>query len=364
MTLTAASPFRLIGFGLGWAVVVGWAGAGPASAADDPLVQAIQAYEDRHYDLAYRYAIEASHKPSPRVETWVLLGELQYLRQELAAAQTTWERALAMDPARTDVRQRLQQLRKELPVEQGLARSDTHPFVIRLAEDQSAVDLTDLRDLLRNVYRLVGQSFDTFPNYPITVIVYTAADFSQMQSAPHRVQGLFDGKIRLPLPAGATATESLQRVLWHEYTHVLVHELTKGRCPIWLNEGLATVEEARVRPFPTQAFRAALSAAGGTPPPAGDGPPPDVVSWGALWQERAYYDPVLTSRYEQAYLIVSYLVRTGGWPQMVRLLRRLGQGTAIQEALRVEYRRDPQELEAEWWSWVRRELGVTRRARG
>lgn len=339
-----------------------WSRPVPAAETADPLAQAIHAYENRQYDLAYRYALEASYKPSPRIDTFVLLGELQYLRQELAAAQQTWERALAMDPSRADVKQRLEQLRKELPVEQALARSDTYPFVIRLADGQGPVDLTGLRGLLREVYRLVGQPFDTFPNYPIAVIVSSQSDFSATQSAPHRVQGLFDGKIRVPLPSGPRASDALRRILWHEYTHVLVHDLTKGRCPLWLNEGLATVEEARVHPFPVDQFRAALAASGGDPVVVPDDAlAPDVVSWDVLWREQAYEERIMERRYQQAHLIAQYLVRVGGWPQMVRVLKRMGQGTTLQEALRVEYHQSPQQLEAEWWAWVRRELGVARR---
>lgn len=340
---------------------------GPASAqspdpADLLLDKAIRAYENRQYDLAYRYAMEASYKPSPRVDTFVLLGELQYLRQELAAAKQTWERALTIDPTRADVRQRLAQLAKELPVEQKLARSDTHPFVVRMAEGDASVDLTELREQLREVYRLVGQHFDTFPNYPIAVIAYSRADFGTTQSAPHQVQGLYDGKIRVPLPTGARAGDALRRVLWHEYAHVLIYDLTKGRCPMWLNEGLATLVETRVHPFPVEAFRKALEA----PAAAGTGElAPDVVSWDLLWRESAYQERVMEARYAQGYLIAQYLVRIGGWPQMVRVLKRMGQGASLGEALRVEYHQEPAQLEAEWWNWVRRELGVTaRRPRG
>ncbi len=349
----------LVAAGVAAAVVVGAARPARAEDGEALLSKAIEAYESHRFDEAYRYAVEASYKPSPRADTFALLGELQYLRQDLTAAKSSWERALAMDPSRADVRQRMEQLRKELPIEQALARSDTYPFVIRLSEGEAPVDLTELRGLLRETYRMVGQHFDTFPNYPIAVIAYRQQDFSAMQAVPHQVRGLYDGKIRVPLPSGPHATKELTRVLWHEYAHVLIHDLSKSRCPIWLNEGLATVEEARVHPFPLAKFREALVAAGGRPLPTKDGVSPNVVSWSDLWQEREYHDWLLEYRYGQAHLAAQYLVRVGGWPQMVRLLKRLGQGTTMDEALRTEYHQDPKVLEDDWWAWVRRELSVT-----
>ena len=338
-------------FAATWLLVLG---PGTPAAAEDHeslLGKAIEAYEHRRFDEAYRYAVQAAYKPSPRSDTFALLGELQYLRQDLAAAKTSWERALALEPSRTDVRQRLEQLGKELPVEQDLARSDTYPFVIRLADEQTAVDLTALRGLLRDVYRLVGQHFDTFPNYPIAVIAYAQQDFSRTQAVTHQIRGLYDGKIRVPLPSGPHATDDLKRVLWHEYAHVLIHDLSRSRCPIWLNEGLATVEEARVHPFPVEKFREALVETGGRPRSSADDPASGVVSWDDLWREREYRHHLLDVRYGQAYLVAQYLVRVGGWPQVVRLLKRLGQGATVPEALRAEYHQDPKGLEEAWWAW-------------
>ena len=86
-----------------------------------------------------------------------------------------------------------------------------------------------------------------------------------------------------------------------------------------------------------------------------------MVSWDDLWREREYRHHLLDVRYGQAYLVAQYLVRVGGWPQVVRLLKRLGQGATVPEALRAEYHQDPKGLEEAWWAWVRRELSVTSR---
>jgi hypothetical protein len=281
------------------------------------------------------------------VDAHLLLGELYYLRQELDKAKESWERALRLAPSRQDVRQRLERLQREAPVEQGLARSDTYPFVVRFAEDQVPVDLGQLRQMLRDTYRLVGQQFDYFPDHPITVILYPEEKFEQVKGLSHQVAGLYDGKIRLPLKRqrvghGVSASEELQRVLWHEYTHALVHDLSRGECPLWLNEGLAGCQEARIQPMNLDPVRESFRAG-------------RLLTWDQLWQ-REYEETNLHLLYTQSYLVASYLVNRWGWRRMVKCLERIGQGTPLADAMQVEYKSDPAVIEKEWHLWLKRHL--------
>jgi hypothetical protein len=49
---------------------------------------------------------------------------------------------------------------------------------------------------------------------------------------------MYDGKIRLPIRGIEGQSASLKKVLFHEYTHAVVHSLTPG-CPLWIHEGLS-----------------------------------------------------------------------------------------------------------------------------
>jgi hypothetical protein len=310
--------------------------------AEEPsaYTKALAAYQDRRLDKAFQYAKEAAREEPARVDAHFLLGELHYLRQELSKARESWERALRLDPSREDIRQRLDRLKREAKVESGLSHSDTAPFVVRFAEGQVPVDLGILRQSLREATRLVGQSFQYFPSHPIAVILYPQGDFEQVKGLSHKVAGLYDGKIRLPVQGGSMTGEELKRILWHEYTHALIHDLAKGRCPLWLNEGIATLQEARVRSVDLTLVRPALRAG-------------RLLSWDQLWQQPTV-EGSLEVHYQQAYLIARYLVQRWGWSKMVRLLKSLGQGVSIQEGLKAEYRQDPVLLEREWARWAKR----------
>lgn len=322
-------------------LAVALAGIGAKEASS--FSRALAAYHDRKLDEAYQYAKEAVLEEPGHVDAHALLGQLYYLKQDLQRAEECWQRALALAPSRQDVRERLEKLKQEIQVERNLARSDTHPFVVRFADGQVPVDLGGLRQLLRDVHRQVGQQFEYFPDHSITVILYPETDFQKVKGLSHQVAGLYDGKIRLPVRRGQMSERELARILWHEYAHALVHDLAKGACPLWLNEGIATAQEGRVAAVDLAAVRQAHRQG-------------KVPSWDELWGAHRYTEESLLLNYQVSYLVVTYLVKRWSWRDLVQLLNRLGQGYPIADALRTAYRTDPAILEQEWKDWLRRRL--------
>lgn len=304
--------------------------------------RAVAHYQDRNFDQAMRYAREAIAEQPGHVDAHFLLGELYYLRQELTKAKESWERAVKLAPNREDIQERLDRVRQELKVEKDLARSDTHPFVVRFAEGQIPVDVGSLRQLLRDVHRQVGQQMGHFPGHAITVILYPESQFQQVKGVSHQIGGLYDGKIRLPLRSGELTGAELKRVLWHEYTHAVIHDLSKGKCPLWLNEGIATLQEARVRAPDLSEARAAFRAG-------------RMPAWSALW-DTPYEPATLRLNYQVSYLLTQYLVKRWSWKELAGLLGRLSQGYPIGDALQAQYKEAPAVIEKEWLRWLRRQL--------
>ncbi|MCM8812007.1 MAG: tetratricopeptide repeat protein [Candidatus Omnitrophica bacterium] len=317
----------------------------PVSAREEgsSFTDAVVAYQDRRLDDALRHAKKAVVENPNHVDAHFLLGELYYLKQDLTKAKESWQKALKLAPSRQDIRQRVAQLEVESKIEQDLARSDTHPFVVRFAEEGLPVDIGSLRQTLRDVYREVGQQFGYFPEHPITVILYPEGAFEQIRKAAHQLGGMYDGKIRLPVPQERNSRPvfaELKRVLWHEYTHAVVQDLSKGGCPIWLNEGLATLQESRVWEISLERFHQAVES-------------DRLYAWDQFWNQ-PYKPQELHLQYQQAYLMAAYLVKRWGWSRMVSLLKLLGQGYSIQDAIRREYKTDPALVEKAWIAWVKR----------
>lgn len=96
----------------------------------------------------------------------------------------------------------------------------------------------EIVSILEDAYRHVGKELDYFPSSPVTVIMYTDRDFHDTTRAPGWSGGIFDGKIRIPVKGAAPDNPFLKKVLFHEYSHAVVHSLAPG-CPLWIQEGLS-----------------------------------------------------------------------------------------------------------------------------
>jgi hypothetical protein len=137
------------------------------------------------------------------------------------------------------------------------------------------------------------------------------------------------------VPGVATPTGDVERLVLHEYAHAAIHDLTRGRAPRWLHEGLAQVLEGRP-PDPMLRVPGSPSLAG-IETLATD---PDPL------RARAGYDLALW--------VVSDLMDRGGMGPVRELLVRLGAGASVEDALARVYGLRLTDLESRW----RRLLGT------
>jgi hypothetical protein len=77
------------------------------------------------------------------------------------------------------------------------------------------------------------------------VILYPGQAFYDVTQAPTWSGALFDGKIRVPVEGLSSVTYELRSVFKHEMTHSFVRARSRAKCPAWLNEGLAEIEEGK-----------------------------------------------------------------------------------------------------------------------
>lgn len=311
--------------------------------------QAHQAFE-RHATQEAAEALNKAISLTPDfAQAYVLLGQLEYDRQKLKEAKAAWQRAVALDPSQTELAQRLDRLNQELPVESKFERLSQAYFDLRYEEQLAAPVGFDVREALMNARRDVGSDFAYWPKYKIVVLIYSAESFRALrQEMPEWVAGQFDGKIRIPLPNGRLGPEAVEQILFHEYTHALVHDLTGGKCPIWLNEGLAEYEGRKAGPSPLAQLVTAQRAG-------------RLVPWAALSQQFSAAMPVedVALGYQQSYSIVQYLVKRYGFWRMRRVLEAVGKGTSWEQVLADEFRMKLTRLEAIWREWLPELLGGT-----
>jgi hypothetical protein len=98
--------------------------------------------------------------------------------------------------------------------------------------------------------------FGTLPAMTVRVRLCDEETFYLSTGAPRWTNAMyFKGQIVIPLSRESEPDlDNIQRSVRHEYTHAVIHALSKGRCPGWLDEGLAQWAEGSVNPLLLQAL--------------------------------------------------------------------------------------------------------------
>jgi tetratricopeptide (TPR) repeat protein len=250
-----------------------------------------------------------------------LLGQVYYDSGRLYRAIETWERAKALDPENAELDGLLSKARRELEVEAPMRRDSGRNFIISY-DGESHPDLGEaVLEVLEDAYRQIGYDLNYYPDTQIPVLLYTERDFSALTESPDWAGGLYDGKIRIPLGGVAAMTPKLRALLYHEYTHVAIHFMARGRCPVWINEGLAEVAERRIVNPPLDALRRALRKDA-------------LLPFGRLEKSFAGLpaEEVLLA-YEQSYSLVQYILENFHYYRMTEILAAMGEGRSIGEAI-------------------------------
>ena len=120
------------------------------------------------------------------------------------------------------------------------ARNTSTHFSRRLLTNHSLVEAAER---LESAYSRVGGTLGVYPSGRITVVLYTREQFTAITRLASWSAAAYDGRIRGPIGGTAQPRQELDRVLSHEFVHVLVAMLGGRSVPAWLNEGLATVLE-------------------------------------------------------------------------------------------------------------------------
>ncbi|PKL48061.1 MAG: hypothetical protein CVV42_11305 [Candidatus Riflebacteria bacterium HGW-Riflebacteria-2] len=184
----------------------------------------------------------ASRVPD-HAELHATIGRLLYSSGQLDDSAYHLKRSLELNPGDEEVKNLLKQLDRETSVEESTANYTGLHFNLTCPDSFSDAWANEVLELLEEAYEQVGQQLDFYPNQRSQVIIMQTEAFRKVHDLPEWAGGLYDGKIRLPVPARNTRPAAIKGAIMHEYTHHVVYLITSGNCPIWFNEGLAQIFE-------------------------------------------------------------------------------------------------------------------------
>ena len=213
------------------------------------------------------------------------------------------------------------------------------------AIEQGLTNCPDLLATLESDYDDLVRDLGYSPHNTIAVTLYTEQAFFDVTRAPSWSGAVNDGKLRIPISGINSMTSDLSRVLKHELTHSFINQLSGGRCPTWLHEGLAQLEEGKSssnygRPL-AQLFK------------EGNEIPFNVLE-GSFMQ---FSSPQATLAYAESLAAVEYIRDTYSMSDLPRILERLAQGSSTETALRTTIHADYRQLRDEMTRWLKDKYG-------
>jgi tetratricopeptide (TPR) repeat protein len=250
------------------------------------------------------------------------LGLARYNADRTSDAVAAWKRAEELSPD-AETERLLRKAERELKVEEQSRRKESRHFTLHYDGEKTSAEVQqELLATLEDDYRDLASQFNYEPAENIVVILYTQKEFVDISEAPSWVGALNDGKLRIPMGGVTTLTPEVGRVLKHELTHSFLNSLARGRCPVWLNEGLAQMMEPRSSGIYAQQLASLFQARKEIPLAVLEHP---FMRFSALQAEVAYAESLSA---------VEYLRKQYGMGEILRMAQSIGSGVGAEQALK------------------------------
>jgi hypothetical protein len=283
---------------------------------------------------ALPYAERAVRAAPDSPDALTVLGYVQFASDHTAQAIRTWKHSLELRPDAT-VQKYLEKAQRDATAEADYSQHESSHFTLKYEGKQTSDTLRgQLIATLESEYDDLVRELGIAPRNSIPVVLYTEQSFFDVTQAPSWSGAVYDGKLRIPINGLSSVTPELARVLKHELAHSFISQLSGGRCPQWLNEGVAqAVEPKQVShgQLLAELFRTQREI-------------PLNALEGSFMQ---FSGAQATVAYEESLAAVQYISETYGMSDLQRILERLGQGSSTEAALRATIRSDYGQLEAE-----------------
>jgi tetratricopeptide (TPR) repeat protein len=220
-----------------------------ALARDNPEIRLISLI-----DLAYVHLLRSEYSaalgPLDRASALApnsagvarLTGWAYYGLDQTGKAISEWKRAQRLQPD-AQIAALLAKAERDQQAERNFHEDANGHFILRYEGGEAPELASRILNTLDADFATLQQDFQYTPTAPIGVVLYTQKTFRNVTRAPSWADGLYDGRIRVPVQGLTSVSNELAQVLMHELTHSFVRQMTDGRCPTWLNEGIAQYME-------------------------------------------------------------------------------------------------------------------------
>ena len=282
-------------------------------------------------NFAHHATVAAPDSP----DAWDVLGYAYFNSDRTRDAVPSWERSLELRPD-PRVKAFLAKARREQQAEANFSEHDTGRFTLRYEGSATKDTLrSQIIAALEKDYDELASQLGIQPTQNIPVILYTEQTFFDVTQAPSWTGALNDGKLRIPIQGVDFINPELARVLKHELAHSFINQASAGRCPQWLNEGIAQLAEGRQLASRTRLAALYKNNA--------------QIPFSRLEQSfMGFSTNQAVIAYDESLAAAAFINGQYGMSDLRRLLERLAQGGSVEDAmrdvLRADYPRFEQDL--------------------
>src|SRR6202046_150207 len=283
--------------------------------------------------LSYAQRSVSAAPSSP--DAYTVLGYAQQASDRTKEAVASWKHSLELrpDPA---VQKYLEKAQREQNVETDFAQRESSHFVLHYEGKQTSESFREqILAALESDYDDLSSSLGTPPRDNILVTLYTEQAFFDVTRAPSWSGALNDGKLRIPISGLSAMTAELARGLKHERAHSFINQLSGGRCPPWLHEGIAQLLEPKSLGSDGRQLAQLFKSQRNIPLNVLEG---SFLNFSGGQAYVAYSESLAT---------VSYINDSYGMGDIQRVLQLLSQGSSTEAALRATIHSDYGSLESE-----------------
>ncbi|MFZ0799990.1 MAG: peptidase MA family metallohydrolase [Terriglobales bacterium] len=294
---------------------------------------------------ALPYAQHAANIAPDSPDAVAMLGFVQFASDHTPDAIRSWKKSLALRPDAT-VSQYLARAVRESSAEADFSRRESSHFNLHFeGKDTSETFRRDLLATLDSEYDDLVRDLGYSPGNNIAVTLYTQQAFFDVTRAPSWSGAINDGKLRIPISGVQRVTPDLARVLKHELTHSFVAQMSGDRCPTWLNEGIAQIEEGKSSASNGRQLAQLFAAGNEIPFNMLEG---SFISFSA---------PEAIVAYAESLAATEYIRDAYGMSEIAHILERLSQGSSTEAALRATIHSDYRQLQQEMTSKLKERYG-------
>ena len=187
-------------------------------------------------------AQQAARVSPQSADAFLLLGYAYYKNDHNREAIAALKKSLELRPD-DKTRDLLDRVERESRTEADFRQQESSHFTLRYEGSQAPDSLrTQVLDALESDYRDLSNDLGSSPR-SIYVSLYTDEAFFDVTHAAAWTAALNDGKIRIAISGIKAVTPEMACVLRHELTHSFIAQITHNRAPVWLNEGVAQLEQ-------------------------------------------------------------------------------------------------------------------------